>query len=192
LSICVLATFAGLTELQITSWRNSVALFEHTLAVNPQSWLANTELANLLAPSDPGRALTLYQNAVAIDSSNPSPRVGIAALLVDRNPQAAISICRNILAEIPNMPTAWATLGSALYHTGDHAAAFDAISRAYHLSPTDPAIIESYAFELVDSGQLDEARDLYLSISARNPQAAAEGLKKIEAARGNKPPAPNP
>jgi len=190
--VCVLVVFIGLTELQITYWRNSVVLYEHTLAVNPQSWIASTELANVLAPTNPDRAIALYRNAAAIDPSNPSPRVGIAALLVDQNPQAAISICRSILAEIPDMASAWATLGSALYRTGDHAAAFDAISRTYQLSPNDPAMIESYAFELVDSGKLDEAERLYLSISTRNPQAAAEGLKKVETARRGRAAIPNP
>lgn len=52
---------------QVNCWRNSFALFDHALAVNPRSWMAHLNLGGILA--DLGRrneAVTEYQQAMRL------------------------------------------------------------------------------------------------------------------------------
>jgi len=49
-AIAVLAALGGLTALQSSHYASAEALYRHTLAHNPEAWLARTQLAQVLLP----------------------------------------------------------------------------------------------------------------------------------------------
>ncbi len=54
------------TESQIATWHDGAALYRHALAVNPYSWLARTNLAYVVADTDPAAAAVLCRQSLAI------------------------------------------------------------------------------------------------------------------------------
>jgi tetratricopeptide (TPR) repeat protein len=179
-ALCVMAVCVALTEAQIRTWRNGEALFEHAIAVNPQSWMSRGDLGTILATRDPPRAMAMFRTSIELNPQNLPARVGLAAMLVDRDPDQAIAHCQYILSQVPTMAEAWGNLGCAYRRRGDRSEALNAFARAYQLSPDNLVIAEDYAMELGDAGRIDEAQQIYQRIAPRDPDTARDGLRQIE------------
>jgi hypothetical protein len=72
--VCVpiLVALAMVTETQISVWKNGEALFRHALVVNPDSWMAETNLAFAISDHSPQEAAALCRSAISSHPANPS------------------------------------------------------------------------------------------------------------------------
>src|SRR5207248_7936856 len=121
----VLAGCVALTCVQLGYWKNSITLWEHTIAVTPPNALAHNDLA--YAFYEAGRfdeALNEAAKATRIRPDFAEPRLQMGMILEAKG-QAddAISYYRQALGIHPNWPLARKRLGNALANTGKSAEA---------------------------------------------------------------------
>ncbi len=126
-----------LTVGQVRHWRNSEALFTHTLACDPDNYVGHCNLGiTLMEQGRPEAALPHFTEAYRIyprrlESLND---LGAAYLLTGRNAEAA-RVFEQVLARTPNDPEVLVNLGAALYAAGDFAGASRRACHALELSP---------------------------------------------------------
>lgn len=75
----ILAGLALLAARQTAVWRDSIALWEHTLALAPDSFNAHLNYADALRSSDPGRALAEYRRTVELQPNEHKAWTAIGA-----------------------------------------------------------------------------------------------------------------
>ena len=76
MSIVIVSTLMASTWGQTQNWKNSVTLFQHALTVNPENWLAHTNLGTALA--DNGQKEDAYRHfaeAIRLYSHDPHVQV---------------------------------------------------------------------------------------------------------------------
>jgi len=89
-ALLILSALAVLTEQQLQSWRNTVTLMEHSLAVTPWSGSQHFMLGlGLEHAGDTNGAINCYRVAEALSPHNPLPRHNLASLLLQRGQFAA-------------------------------------------------------------------------------------------------------
>jgi tetratricopeptide (TPR) repeat protein len=101
----IAATLAGafFTRSQIAVWKDGRALWEHTLAVTRENYVAEAGLADLdLEMGDKAGAAARVERALQIRPGNPSAEKGLAELLIDLGrPADAIEHYREAVRLIP-------------------------------------------------------------------------------------------
>ncbi len=115
-----LLLLAGLTRQQARHWRDSTALFEHSLAVTGDNVLARSNLLNQLAAQ--GRHAEVVERLSASLRADPRSvmtRINLAGALyrsgaLDR----AVGLYREVIAEGPAHPEVYNNLGCALFAQG--------------------------------------------------------------------------
>lgn len=130
---CALASAA-----QVRVWRDSLALFDHALAVTERNALAHYFKGNTLAEhGDFDAARPEFEAALAIHPDFPQANRALGFLFVQtRRPALAIAPLRRALAARPTWTQARVDLARALWRTGDGAAAVRLLEAAL---ATDPA-----------------------------------------------------
>jgi Flp pilus assembly protein TadD len=112
--------------------------------VNPQSWMAHSNLGMVLANRSPDEAIAHCRTAVALDPRSWVARNNLSALLASRDPDEAIAQCRAALELDPYDAEAYNNMGSALIYKGDRTAALEAFKKASQLAPDNLIILDNY------------------------------------------------
>jgi tetratricopeptide (TPR) repeat protein len=121
LILVILAAFTVCTWTQVKYWRNSVTLFQHALTVNPENWLAHSNLGDALATK--GNFVKASQHFAQALRLNPNEEhvqvnYGYVLLMQGRAKQAA-SHFREALRVNPGFAEAHNNLGLYLIRNGE-------------------------------------------------------------------------
>ncbi len=134
LAAAALAGCVGVTRHQLQFWQNSVTLFEHTLEVAPDSFLALNNLGNAfhsLGKLEDAREC--YVKGLKLNPDNPDAHYNLGNVLVSlRQPAAAVEQYREALRCNPNLVDARNNLGvacSLLGQTNEAMARFEEVLR---------------------------------------------------------------
>ena len=176
------AALAGGAYLQVAVWRDTITLFEHTLAVTHDNFIARHALATSYTRA--GRlpeARAHFEEAVRLKPRWAAAHVELASLL-DRlgEPEPAIAHYQEGLREEPENAAAQGNLGLLLVHTGRAADAIPHLEKAIALRERAPGDDRTWAqisfelgFALLQTGRVDEA-------APRLEQALAGGADTAE------------
>lgn len=108
------------TRMQISRWRNSMTLFEHTLAVTENNYLIHSNLGEAYAKLGKlEQVIDHYQQALAInpDCADAHYSLGVALEKMGKTEQT-IEHYRQALASKPDYPAARENLSVALQKIG--------------------------------------------------------------------------
>jgi protein O-mannosyl-transferase len=151
----ILIGFAAIAYRQAAFWKDSVALFTHTLAVTERNAVAHSNLASaLLSQSQFDRAAAHFREAIEIRPNQDLPHEGLAMALLGqgRNEEATIEF-RKALQIGPENGSALAQLGRMELTSGRSAEAVALLQQAAARDP-QPRILGTLALA---QGKVEEA-----------------------------------
>jgi len=162
------------TTLQLPVWKNSEALFRHTLAVTDRNAIAHFNLG--VALEEGGRAseaIDHYVEAVSLWPAYPHARLNLGlTLAAQQRPAEAIPHLQKALLGEPENTNALVVLAMCLAETGMPEPALAALRKASELEPRNPDIANTYGGLLRRQGQLDEAIVQYEMALRADPSRA--------------------
>lgn len=173
----IAAVTAGLTlcavqtVIQATYWGNDVALFAHTLSVNPHSFMAHEHLATVYAQA--GRvaeAVSEHEQALQLNPNWGPSHTQLAVLLQGQGELGeAVRHAREGVRLNPGTAASHLALGAVLCVTGDFNEAEAAYARGLQLDPYAWVGYCGLAHLRRREGRLDEALAAYEQALALNP-----------------------
>jgi tetratricopeptide (TPR) repeat protein len=161
---------AGIAALAVTSWhqvgywRDSVSLFEHTLAVIPKNPKVSYNLANeYRARGNMDAAIRNYRISLETDPDALRTLANLGGALNSKGEyDAAIDTCKSALSLNPRYAHAYNNLGVALQMKGEYGSAMASFRRAIELDPGQPDAHSNLAKALSLKGKFEEATTHYL------------------------------
>ena len=172
--VALLIALAALSYQQARHWRNSIALYEHALAVSPDNYMARNNLAGLLVPA--GRFAEAIDHCRQAIKSNPGyllPYINLGlAYARQGETRQAIAVYRRALELKPEFPTARYYLGLVLLQQGDSAGAMEQLSLAIKYDPTFAEAYSNLGYVLLGLNRPAEAREQFLRAVQINPGMA--------------------
>ena len=159
IATAAIAALGSAAWVQTGTWRNTVTLFEHALAVDPYNAIAHTNLGSLRGQQ--GRyeaALGHLQSAVAIDPNNPAAQnnLGLALSMTGRTSEA-ITRFEKALAIDPTIVSAHMNWGLTLVGSGRAEEALKHFRAALDLEPDNAEIQRTLASTHRNLGEPQEA-----------------------------------
>ena len=129
-----------LTFLQSGVYRDNITLYESTLALNPECWMAHNNLGvNLALAGDLNGAIEQYNQALHLKNDYPEAHNNLGnALTRASRPKEAIEQYNEALRLQDDYPEARDGLLSALAVTGQPDEAIDYYTRALRVDPNNP------------------------------------------------------
>jgi tetratricopeptide (TPR) repeat protein len=171
----VLLILATLTNAQLHRWRDSFALFEHTLAVTPPNHRIEYDLGVAFAESDRyDEAAPHFEKALQLrpDDYMSLLYMGITRFHQDRMPEA-IEYAQAAIRSQADSPRAHDLLGMALAKQDRNDDALDEMRRAVELAPKDADIRNDLGLALARLGRYSEAIDQFHEAVRLDPKKAA-------------------
>jgi tetratricopeptide (TPR) repeat protein len=171
----VLLVLATLTNAQIHRWRDSFALFEHTLAVTPPNLRIEYDLGVAFAESDRyDEAAPHFEKALHIrpDDYMSLLYMGITRFHQGRMPEA-IEYAQAAIRSQADSPRAHDLLGMALAKQDRKDDALDEMRRAVELAPKDADIRNDLGLALARLDRIPEAINEFHEAVRLNPNSAA-------------------
>ena len=153
----------GCSRLQLEHWRNSLALFEHALAVAPNNALVRNNLGvTLLRMGKSAEAVDHFQEALRIkaDYADAHFNLGIALFQLGQVP-AAIEQYEEALRLKPGLADAHNNLGAVLFQQGKAAEAIGHYEQALRLKPRYAEAHYNLGNAIFRQGKVAEAIDHY-------------------------------
>jgi protein O-mannosyl-transferase len=195
-AVAIVLALAALTRVQVTTWKDTITLFEHALVVtgpNP------TALVNLgAALEDRGKiadAMARYEEALRFDPGNRTAENRVGGVLAAQGRlDEAVGHYREALRRDPRDPDTLSNLGIALakQHKLDEAIArFQAALDAHPEDPT--SILTNLGNALLLSGRTEEAIARYeesLRLDPGDPQTLSNlgvARRRLERTKGADP-----
>jgi len=168
---CVWATLAW---QQVGYWRDSIALFEHAVAVTQGNYVAYNSLGNALREA--GRtedAISMFKTSLEIknDFANTHGSLG-EALLSEGAISPAVSELQQAVRLDPKLTTARVNLGSALNQTEQYSDAATAYRAALDLAPDNAEAHCGLGIALAETGRQEEAKQQLLESIRLKPDYA--------------------
>jgi tetratricopeptide (TPR) repeat protein len=176
LSAVALVALGVATVQQTGVWRDSVTLFEHTTAVEPEAWVAQYNLAN--AYDALGRhedAVVRFRETIRLrpEFARAHNNLGNALDALGRTAEALPSYERAVQLK-PDLVEAYNNLGIAYAALGRHDAGLAALRTAVQMRPDFMEAHLNLSIELREHGQLAEAKkEGDLAVSLRPESALA-------------------
>ena len=138
--VLVLASLSWATHRQIGYWASGYDLWSHTLAVNPQNFIAEDNLGDsLLALGKPDDAFAHFQRAAEIMPRDPWSHANMGTYLQQHGQlRAAIQqyiVTLNISVDPPMRALVFTNLGTAFRDVGDFANARASYDQALAIAP---------------------------------------------------------
>lgn len=134
----VLVTNGALTFRQIRVWHDSLTLWNHTLAVDPDNWVAYTNRGFERAKTAPEAALADYSAAIARNSRWYLPFFNRGNLRQERGDLAgAVADHTRVIELLPDDPRGWTNRGWARQAQEDWKGAIADYERALEVASPD-------------------------------------------------------
>jgi len=138
--VLVLGCLSWATHRQIGYWASGYDLWSHTLAVNPQNFIAEDNLGDsLLALGKPDEAFAHFQRAAEIVPRDPWSHANMGTYLQQHGQlRAAIAqyaITLNVSVDLPMRALVFTNLGAAFRDLGDYADARASYDQALAIGP---------------------------------------------------------
>jgi protein O-mannosyl-transferase len=158
LSLIPIAVCAGLTRIQLTHWKDTVALFEHALRWTSPNGIIENDLAAVFLTR--GNVDAAYEHAAAAVKILPEYTDALSnlgsALLAKGKIDDSIACYRRALQLRPGDSDLHHDLGCALVKKDDWNAAIDEFQVATRLNPGAVQFHSDLARALLTNGKLDE------------------------------------
>ena len=168
----ILVACLTMTAIQISYWRDSIALFRHTLEVSQDNYLAANSLGKAYERSgDKAHALVLYQAAVESEPYYPQSQFNLAMTLLDFGDETGGLKHLQIAAKLqPSNPDIQYDLGIYFGRHTDWPAAAHAFSNSLALRPDFSASHANLAGALANLGDFKTAAAHYREALRLDPQ----------------------
>lgn len=175
----LLVVLGTLTWRQAGHYRNVVALYEATLARNPDSWAAHLNLGtHLVDTGRPADGLPHLQRAHALRPGTPEVLNSLAdALQRVGRPRDALPLVDEALRRQPRFAAAHNTRGATLMTLGRAAEGIAAFHRALELQPGLVPARVNLGWALANGGQLDAALGEFAAARRAAPNSPAPEFK---------------
>ena len=161
------------TSLQLKNWKNSIALFEHTVKVTKNNYKAENNLGTAYGRIDLDKAISHYKAALSI---KPDYLLGLAnlgtAFLDKGSYDEAIDIYLKLLSIDPEYLKAHIGIGIAFFRIEDFDKAVLHFTKALEINPQEKDARMNLANVLFSQGKLGEAISNYNDILKANSQNA--------------------
>jgi tetratricopeptide (TPR) repeat protein len=167
-----LAACAWQTNNQLNYWSDSVTLFRHTLAIEPDNYLARNYLGAALAQKgDNDAAIDEYRKALALQPGSAVVLDGLGTALLGRGDnRAAVETFEAAVRANPRSADAQNNLGVALGRLGRNAEAMAAYKRSLQLAPDNAEAHCNIANLLANDHKYDAAiREYFVALDV-NPR----------------------
>jgi tetratricopeptide (TPR) repeat protein len=168
----VISVLSICTFFQVGYWRDSIRLYEHTLAVTSNNSIIHHNLAFALQSKGiSDRALSHYQQSLRIEPNfaEVHNNFGIALQSLGRLDEA-ISHYQQAIKLKPNYVKALNNLGNALSEKGLPGEAVDYFQKGLQFEPNNPELHNNLGLTLQSEGKLDEAISHFRSALRYNPE----------------------
>jgi protein O-mannosyl-transferase len=153
LTIFILSVLVAVTERQLSYWRNTIALFEHNVAVTPDNGSAHFTLGlGFEHAGDTNRAITCYRVAKILSPNDRQTPLNLASLLIKRGEFAAAE--KEYAEMIDRHPEDFSTrlcLADALALQGRDAEAVAQLNEVLRLNPDLVEALNNLAWQLATS-----------------------------------------
>ena|ERR1043166_2386459 len=173
LIICAGASVAGCiitTSLQLRYWTNSIALWEHTLHVTRNNFIAHHDLAQALAEKNQFKEAREHAEAALAIKDHPFSHVVLAHVSeLEQNTNAAIVQLQAAVRLAPRWNPAREELARMLGHVGRTDEALSDYAEVLRLIPARPDIHLAMALLLASTNRIREAIEHYQSALDLNP-----------------------
>jgi tetratricopeptide (TPR) repeat protein len=150
---------ACLTLNQSQIYKDPSTLYEATLAVNPNAWLAHDELGNtLIKVNRPDEAIAHFNKSLELDPRQPKVHnnIGIALIKMGKLPEAMEQFEQALRLQ-PDFPEAHHYLGLALMQTHRTDEAIEHFRRALQLKENYPEAYDSMGQALLEMNRAEAA-----------------------------------
>ncbi len=166
---------------QVRYWKNSIDLFENTLEVTADNYVAHFTLGNALAlRGNLVEAITHYEEALRIRPNYAEAHHNLGnALALRGNLVEAITHYKEALRINPNYAEAHRNLGVGLDQQGNHEEAMYHYAEALRINPEDSQSHNNLGVALAEQGRLDEAIAHFAEAVRINPNFA-EAQRNLE------------
>src|SRR5712691_11324913 len=136
-AICVVAGLEVLTWNQVQIWHDSERLWTYTVAIHPNSSLAQFSLGIVLsAQGKPTEAIEHFQKGLQLRPDEPSAHTNLGVALIQQGKLAdAIEHFRQAVRIYPDDALAHTNWGSALIDLGKPSEAIEHYSKALRITP---------------------------------------------------------
>lgn len=182
-AIC--AALAILSDRQVGYWKNTITLFEHTLAVTEKNWLAHHNLGTAyLRKNDYARAAFHFSKTLDIYPTIASTHHNLANALVALGQlDSARAHYQEALRLDPNFEEAHLNLGILDAQEGNTDAAIERYREAIRINPEYAFAHFNLALALSKIGKLDEALFHLVTVLKIDPddEEAREEFERLQA-----------
>jgi len=172
LCLCGILLLGMRTSFQARYWQNSRALFEHALAVNPNSSISHNNLGlDLYKQRRYEEAFKHFKRAVALNPRHDAAYVNLGVLAAMKNDQeAALEYYSKALERNPAHGRAHNNMANVYVKTGRYAEAMQHYTKALSLVPQlAPGIYFNMGVLYEQQGRTKEALDYYDKAFRLNP-----------------------
>jgi tetratricopeptide (TPR) repeat protein len=172
---------ALMTRSELRHWRDSVTIFEQTVRVTRNNFVAMTNLANSLARlGQHARAIELYERSLAVRRDNPTTHYNFAITLAEVGlAQRAEAHYREALRCHPGHAGAHHNLANLLAEQGRSVEALKHYSESLRLQPANLEARFNYAMALSDQGQPEQAITQLELIVRQQPASVRARLQLV-------------
>src|SRR5881296_534901 len=162
-AICVVAGLGVLTWNQVQIWHDSERLWTYTVAIHPNSSLAQFSLGIVLsAQGKPTEAIEHFQKGLQLRPDEPSAHTNLGVALIQQGKLAdAIEHFRQAVRIYPDDALAHTNWGSALIDLGKPSEAIEHFKQALRIHPDDALAHTNWGSALIDLGKPSEAIEHY-------------------------------
>jgi len=155
----VLMVLALFSWQQARLWRNSIGLFEHTIKVTTNNYVAHYTLGNALAlQGNLVGAMAQYKEALRIRPDHAEVHNNLGnALVLQGNLARAVEHYKESLRIVSSQGKTHRNLGVALDRLGKHEEAIRHYKEALRINPRDAQSHNNIGVTLAEQGKLEEA-----------------------------------
>jgi tetratricopeptide (TPR) repeat protein len=157
--LIILSALIICARTQVSYWRNSELLWNHTLACTPPNYIAEGNLAAALR--EQGRvdeAILHFQKAVQINPADAEAHYNLGATLHQKGSiDEVIAQFEQALQIDPDYAEAHDNLGNALFEKGNVDDAITHYQQGLRIKPDNANIHNNLGLALLQKGRLDEA-----------------------------------
>jgi tetratricopeptide (TPR) repeat protein len=171
LSVVVLAILTWTTWIQITTWKNSEALFRHALSVTTDNYLAHNSLGvALFERGDVEGAINNYRESIRLKGNYVNAQCNLGVALAGKKQYAeALTHYHECLRIKPGYSEAYYNMGVALSDLGREDEAIKQYREVLKIYPHHENANNNIGLLMVKKGNLDEAIWHYLKALDVNP-----------------------